>query len=340
LKLIKISIFPASKTFEKFVKYFRVEQSNYKLPILDIPEHIGEGNLLALDICNDISLIYLNGCFNDEVVLRFQNEATNSLNFIYNYKSSIHHKIEDEECWQELDQFQHAISSSYMGGAHSVKLEAKKNYSSYIISVSKSAYLSNRKKYSNTITRHLKSILDEGKSDSFFFHTGSYSLAIADILKSIFIGEYTSFEQIVYLEAKTHELINSHLVQYIRDVENKNKKVHLSSYEIKAIHTAALYIESNISKIKTVSQVAKHVGLNSNKLQHGFKGLYGTSVHNFIGNIRMNKASDLLIHSDDSISEIVLNIGLNSNSYFSKLFKEKYQISPSIFRKRIELPSD
>ena len=46
----------------------------------------------------------------------------------------------------------------------------------------------------------------------------------------------------------------------------------------------------------------------------------------------MKKASALLSSTDKSIMEISLDIGFNSVSYFNKLFKNKYKLTPKEFR--------
>lgn len=108
----------------------------------------------------------------------------------------------------------------------------------------------------------------------------------------------------------------------------------LRSSELKQIQHISDLIESNISDIPTVENLAKEAGLNINKLQEGFKKLYGTTINNYVQKKRLDAAYNLLTKTDLTISEIVVAIGLSSKSYFSKIFKEKHSISPSDFRKK------
>lgn len=79
-----------------------------------------------------------------------------------------------------------------------------------------------------------------------------------------------------------------------------------------------------------------HNGHILKKLQYGFHNLYGLSVNNYVKKIRLQIAMELLKNSDLSISEIVYKIGLSSRSYFSKIFKEKYGITPSYYKKKTD----
>ena len=56
-----------------------------------------------------------------------------------------------------------------------------------------------------------------------------------------------------------------------------------------------------------------------------------TSIE-YTNNYRLEKASALLSSTDKSIMEISLDVGFNSVSYFNKLFKNKYKLTPKEFR--------
>jgi AraC-like DNA-binding protein len=74
-------------------------------------------------------------------------------------------------------------------------------------------------------------------------------------------------------------------------------------------------------------------GLNQKRIQKGFKRFFGLSVNKYIKNIRLSRAKELIETTDMSISEIVYAIGLNSRSYFSRIFVEKYGILPNNYRR-------
>lgn len=87
-----------------------------------------------------------------------------------------------------------------------------------------------------------------------------------------------------------------------------------------------------------LNYISRKSGLTPAKLQEGFKALFGRTVSNFIKNVRVELAERLIKTSDLSISEIVYTIGFSSRSYFSKIFKEKYNCSPKEYQDRNSLP--
>lgn len=65
-----------------------------------------------------------------------------------------------------------------------------------------------------------------------------------------------------------------------------------------------------------------------------FKAIYGTSIAAHIREHRMEHAAQLLRSSDLSISDIALKVGYDSQSRFSSVFKEYYQMLPKEYRRR------
>ena len=81
-------------------------------------------------------------------------------------------------------------------------------------------------------------------------------------------------------------------------------------------------------------------GLSQAKLQEGFKLLYARTVTEYIRHIRLEAARDYISTTEMNISQIVYTIGFSSRSYFSKIFKRKYGISPSDFQNNIRVPME
>ena len=56
------------------------------------------------------------------------------------------------------------------------------------------------------------------------------------------------------------------------------------------------------------------------------------SIIGFIRCIRLNRAAQLLRDSDCNLSEIMDRIGMSNRTYFTKIFKEEFGISPAEYR--------
>lgn len=96
------------------------------------------------------------------------------------------------------------------------------------------------------------------------------------------------------------------------------------------------YIQENFSDPElSVEAIANHVGLTRSYLYKIFQSTANSSISETIQNLRLSKAAGFLERSHYSIKEITNMVGFNSQAYFSKLFKEQFQLSPTDYRKRL-----
>ncbi len=85
--------------------------------------------------------------------------------------------------------------------------------------------------------------------------------------------------------------------------------------------------------IPTVQEVANELNLSSNYLSNLLSSLTGQSTQNHIHNKLIEKAKEQLSTTTSSVSEIAYGLGFEHPASFSKLFKNKTQMSPLEFRK-------
>jgi AraC-like DNA-binding protein len=60
--------------------------------------------------------------------------------------------------------------------------------------------------------------------------------------------------------------------------------------------------------------------------------MHGRTVTDYIREVRIQKSEELIKNTDLNISEVVYSIGFTSRSYFSKIFKKKYNCSPKQYK--------
>ncbi len=93
------------------------------------------------------------------------------------------------------------------------------------------------------------------------------------------------------------------------------------------------YIDDNYNKELTRSHLGENIYININHLAKIFKEETGKSLYSYLLDKRVEKAKEMLMSSQRSVSEIALAVGYDNFSYFSRLFKEKTGYSPKDYRK-------
>ncbi len=86
-----------------------------------------------------------------------------------------------------------------------------------------------------------------------------------------------------------------------------------------------------------VEGAGKMIELSGKSREHllrSFKKYYGITITDFVNDLRVNYASNLLINTNIPIIDICYNCGFQSVSYFNRVFQKKNHTSPSLFRKQ------
>lgn len=95
----------------------------------------------------------------------------------------------------------------------------------------------------------------------------------------------------------------------------------------KEVVQAHLY--SNI----TIPELAVLSGRSLSTFKRDFENYFNDTPANYMKEQKLLKANELLVTTDFSVSEICYEVGFSDTSHFSKLFKLKYNSTPSEFRK-------
>lgn len=96
---------------------------------------------------------------------------------------------------------------------------------------------------------------------------------------------------------------------------------------------AIKYIEDNLKDPINLSDIAYAVNLSPNYLHTRFRKEVGITPREYLIDCRLKKACELLSTTSNSISEISEKCGFCNQQYMSLLFKQKYEITPSAYRK-------
>lgn len=118
------------------------------------------------------------------------------------------------------------------------------------------------------------------------------------------------------------------LIDLVKKVNNCTE-----SYKLKIINKGIKFINDNLKDV-TLEKVSEHVHVSPYYFSRLFKAKKGSTFIDYVTNLRMNKAKQLIKTTNDSIVLIAKQIGYAEPGYFSKVFKKKFGITPNEYRKK------
>ena len=92
------------------------------------------------------------------------------------------------------------------------------------------------------------------------------------------------------------------------------------------------YIHENYSEPLTVDILAEYANISRSECFRCFKHFTNKNPIEYINEYRLGNAAKLLMESRLSVTEVGIACGFNSSSYFGKMFKETYGVSPKQYR--------
>ena len=146
-----------------------------------------------------------------------------------------------------------------------------------------------------------------------------------------------------FLEAAIRNLINKRkqilasLLDNKKPVQTGPGEVPITSRDEAFLQQIVAIIEEKMTDVDfNIDTVAETIAMGRTTFYRKFKGLTGLAPVEFVREMRLKRAKQLLDAGAGNISEIAYSVGFNNAKYFSTCFKAKYEITPTDYLKKQE----
>jgi signal transduction histidine kinase/DNA-binding response OmpR family regulator len=173
-------------------------------------------------------------------------------------------------------------------------------------------------------TSHIPVVLLTAKIDAISRMQG-YKTGADDYLAKPFSTEELHV-RIINLIEQRKKLI----VKFRQHIEQSPQLPKDPSLDERFVMKAKEVIEKNMSDHSFgVEQFAEEMFLSRAQLFRKLKALIDTSPSEFINDVRLQRAAELIQAKADTLAQISYSVGFNEQSYFTKRFRKKFGVAPS-----------
>lgn len=165
-------------------------------------------------------------------------------------------------------------------------------------------------------TNELHSVLKK------FVNQSSLSLPYSKTLMSCYLQETV----ILLLQSKLKENETS-------SMKLGNNALH--HFQDELLDQVLEYMNKMVSEPITIEEICHKFSISRSSLQALFKNNLNDSPKNYLINIKLKKSKELIRENKYTISEVAFTLGFSSIHYFSRIFKQHFNISPSDYAKQI-----
>ncbi|WP_299670423.1 helix-turn-helix transcriptional regulator [uncultured Polaribacter sp.] len=298
---------------------------------LTIPDDIGSGFLKATQFASGLGILETSYNFKEDFVIEMEKHKVNPLKFVFNLGDKFYHKFNQEATFEGIDKYSGAIIGSSIDKHHSFKIPKNKNIVIFSLELNRNLFEHKLKSFKFDLNDDLNTLLRDVKAINPFFFKYLFGAEIFELINKITTNKKKGFIGSLYKEGLTYSILSDTLETYLG--EKHSEHLHnLSVEDVDTVLEISDFIEENLSELPTIDVIANNHLLSETKIQKIFKDYYNCSVHDFIRNKRLTEVRELLEKTNFSIGEIADKVGILSNSYLSKIFKERYGVSPSKYR--------
>ncbi len=303
---------------------------------MDIPEEAGTGHIKAISFSHGVGVMNVDIRLKKEVRFVLNQSLVKPLEIIFNRETTLYHEFEGQEKQTEIKHLESAIFSCNSKYGNVLTLKANEPICFFNLEINRKLFEEKIESFLPEMNEDLEGLFRDVNGINLFFHSAHYSLDIAKCIEEINASEDSGFTKSVFIEGKCYEILAHHLRQYVDDSSPDEKRTILRQSTVVKIEEAANIIDDTLEQATSIISLSKKVGLNQNTLQNGFQSLFALSVKEYTQNKRMEMARHLMETTTLNITEITYRIGINSRSYFSKLFKQRYAMTPKQYLLKLE----
>lgn len=99
------------------------------------------------------------------------------------------------------------------------------------------------------------------------------------------------------------------------------------------MNAAVEYISQHYDQPIEMADLAKVASLSISQFERRFRSVFEQTPSRFLIRYRLTRASQILMHSDDTVSQIAQNVGFYDHSHFTREFQKLFGNSPGRYRK-------
>ncbi|WP_299088543.1 AraC family transcriptional regulator [uncultured Metabacillus sp.] len=303
------------------------------------------------DLSVGVLILYPSGSSIREDILQFASKVTDAVNDIINLQvlvtiseptnkiKEIHHIFEEMDKWKRLRIFENKnqiIDIQEIGSLNDI------NSFRYPFTVEKEIIQAIRMGQIDGIEmlvhQFLEEIAEKNGMNEVNIQQGVrqlYSSIQHEILHAgihphdLFNGKdmFEELSQIHTIERFTKWFINSIILPFNQRLEGR------MNMELKRIvEKVVCMIQENYMNDISLDSCAEEAGTNPYSLSKAFKQIVGINFIDYLTELRIQKAKELLLHSTMKINDIAESVGYR-HSYFNRIFKKQMGIPPSQYRK-------
>ena len=131
----------------------------------------------------------------------------------------------------------------------------------------------------------------------------------------------------LFFQAKVLEILSLYFASKEEEPASNCPFLH-DERNVAKIREAKKILKTRLIDPPGIPELARQIGLNEYQLKVGFKNIYGTTVHRYLTDCRLDQSRKLLDSGQLLVNEVAPEVGYSNPSHFIAAFKKKFGMTP------------
>jgi AraC family transcriptional regulator len=124
------------------------------------------------------------------------------------------------------------------------------------------------------------------------------------------------------LYALIRNILSSHLAKQVQHLPAMERSSPALFQQVRTL------INENLDSKITLAYIAETLDISLTRLTMQFRNTTGITVHEYVLQVRLRKANQLLLKTDKSLSDIAFEVGFSSQAHLTTAYKQYYGLTP------------
>ncbi|WP_394747710.1 helix-turn-helix domain-containing protein [Spongiimicrobium salis] len=295
---------------------------------LKFDNEVGKGNIKAMEFENGLSYLNFEVFFNNTFRLTLDQKEFNPILFLFQCDGKVSFEMKFPEKKINLHKHQNSIINMPKFSQGSLIFPKQTAIDINVISIEKNIFLEQKNIYLDFLSPCLKGVFT-GETHGPFMHLGKSNVRIANQINE-FKNECLNSGLIktLELEGRLKLVLATHISEHESSINEAEVLYQLNDKDLEKIHKISSYIFENIRQPIDALLLSTKFNFPLNKLQRAFLSVYSKTIEAYIADIKLKMAKYQIENSNDSIAEVMYDLGFRKRSVFYKVFMEKYGMNP------------
>lgn len=163
-------------------------------------------------------------------------------------------------------------------------------------------------------------------SESFIARTAARFSMSTEALRAVYGSLKAEMPPKAFVDTLIFPLLSMLELAYAENKETEKNETLMDA--------VVAYIRKYHKQNITVEKLCEHFSCSRSRISHAFKSRLGMSFREYLTELRLADAAGLLCYSALSVTEIAYSVGFCDSNYFSGVFKKRFGLAPTEYRKK------